>query len=152
MATCKRIRPNGLSPFICSYQVTDANFKPGDNITWYVRAKTNNGWQDWSSATAFNINQTIIKPDSPTNLSAKVRNFTSTPHVYLKWQAKYQKYEVYRDNKLIAVTKDIYRGHPGEFYSDTKVLKGQTYTYKVRSVNKTGDTSEFSQAVTVTVQ
>ena len=148
---CKRTRPSSLYPFVCSYQVTNGNFKPGDKITWYIRANTNNGWQDWSPATVFNINQNIIKPDAPTKLTAQIRNSTTTPYVYLKWQGKYAKYEVYRDGKLIATTKDTFRGPPGEYYADKDVIQGKTYIYTVKSVNKTGDKSDPSKALTVKV-
>lgn len=55
---------------ICTYTPDDIEFAIGDEKVWWVKGKTNSGWQDWSSAYIFTITDGVIhnptaKPISP---------------------------------------------------------------------------------------
>ena len=146
---CKRTRPSSLYPLTCTTQVTDANLKAGNQITWYLRAKVNGEWKRWSDGTTFTINNTIIKPTAPTNLKASLD--VNSYSVILRWDASYRKYEIYRDGQLIGTSEEIFRGPPGEFYQDRTIESGKTYSYTVISINRTGDKSLMSKPLVITI-
>ncbi len=68
----------------CAYTPTNTGLTAGNDTTWYVRAKVNSRWSNWTSGTRFNITQVpptnnnrpfIIKVDT----SKRTINYPSTP-------------------------------------------------------------------------
>lgn len=41
----------------CSYTPSNPNFTAGQNIAWWIKAKVNGVWGDWSNVTVFNVLQ-----------------------------------------------------------------------------------------------
>jgi chitodextrinase len=85
-------------------------------------------------------------PTAPGNLSSIVRSSTQ---VDLTWSASTDNvavtgYDIYRNDALLKTVGTV------TSYSDTLVVGGGTYTYKVRARDAAGNLSNFGNAVTVT--
>jgi serine protease len=89
-------------------------------------------------------------PLAPTNVKATVVSKRSMA-VSLSWAAstdnvKVMKYYVYRNGALYATVSGTTIS-----YSDTQVVKGQSYTYQLRAADGSNNVSAFSSSITVTL-
>ena len=113
---------------------TIGELTPNRQYAVRVRAVNGGGSSQWSSEI---YKYTLLS--TPENAAA-VPSMTS---VELKWGPVEgaDSYEIYRDDVQIGTAAS-------NIYSDTGLLQGKTYTYKIKAKNEAGNESAYSAAVT----
>ena len=113
---------------------TIGELTPNRQYAVRVRAVNGGGSSQWSSEI---YKYTLLS--TPENAAA-VPSMTS---VELKWSPVEgaDSYEIYRDDVQIGTAAS-------NIYSDTGLLQGKTYTYKIKAKNEAGNESAYSAAVT----
>ena len=121
--------------------------EPGAKYTYVMRVSTADGWVDISNTLTVTITDGTL--DAPV---VKASNILDTGKIQLTWAAVdgASKYEIYRSTsqngtytKLNTVT--------GTIYKNISVSAGDKYWYKVKAVSDDGSASEYSKAVSITV-
>src|SRR5207245_333644 len=126
---------------------TDTRVSPGTSYTYRVRAINGTVASDWSNAVNL---ATDTVPAAPSGLSGSV---TSPTHIALTWtktSSNLQAFAIWRTGGGADWARVGLAGPAITTFTDTGLLPGTRYSYRVRAVNSTV-ASDWSNPVSLTL-
>jgi chitodextrinase len=142
------IRPNSEARQNNTFGILKMTLHP-DSYDWEFVPEAGKTYTDSGSS---NCHRGSPGPGPDTQAPSVPANLTATPassfQVNLSWVASNDNvgvtgYEIYRDGALLTT-------RTGTTYSDTTVVPGQSYSYRVRALDAAGNRSAFGNTATAT--